>query len=251
MDKKRVLSLEDERQTISSIVDELRNAGVYVAESETVDGAEHLIANEKFDLLLVDLRVGRLDANGKLHEGHLDEGQLFIERVKRGEHGTFNLTTPFVMLTAFSYEVQYDTLLGLPGYSGVVPKARSALRDLAARLSKPCPWLSSLLPNEDFDYVVEDLVIFEGFDEGGFYSVTVPSWPGRVPVRVEIRELPQDVSQELDYGERPVFVWASVNIAAERPEFVRPHSMRVSSYSDEQLESAIAAQPRTLGEEKR
>jgi hypothetical protein len=84
------------------------------------------------------------------------------------------------------------------------------------------------------DYIVEDLVVFEGFkDKFGNYQVVVGKWPNGETVPVHTDSLPAELQQELAYGVRPVFAWAKVNIEAENAAEVRPHHFRLEPQDHE------------------
>lgn len=220
----RVLSVEDEDDTVVAIVGALEDAGVEVVPARDIAEARKIVAATAFDLMLIDARMP--DGTELRHSGGLD----FVRAVKRHEYGSLNSATLFMVVTSYLHEIDQTELVDVPGFLGVVSKTSSTIEDIQDRLGIPLPRRPS--PTEELhrgdSYEVEDLLVVTGFvDANGRIDTAVGAWPGDEPVPIVHDDLPEEVQQELQYGDRPVYVWAKVNVAAETADEVRPHAFRL------------------------
>lgn len=112
----QIIAIVDDEIKIRDMVSTfLQNEGFKTVEAEDGEGAVHLMANEKVDLLLLDIMMPHKDGLQALREIRSNQRQV-----------------PVIMLTAKSDEI--DKLLGLEmGADDYITKPFS-LRELAARI---------------------------------------------------------------------------------------------------------------------
>jgi hypothetical protein len=58
-------------------------------------------------------------------------------------------------------------------------------------------------------------------------EVFVPGWADAEAVIVKYSGLPIEIRQELEFGDRPVYLWATVNIGATAAKDVQPGRFRL------------------------
>lgn len=223
---RRVLSMEDLPDSTAAVVASMQDAGIVIDQVGTVAAAMESVKARRYDLILLDARMpsrNRLD---------VEAGPIFMRELKGRAWESENVETPFLVLSSFIHEIDVDSLLRLPGFLGVFNKASITSEGLEEVLGLDL----SLDDIEDRgEFVVEDLLISESGDErNGFVRFCVPSWPEDEPVPVQIQHLPDDVSQELAWGDTPFYVWARVNIAAATAKEVRPRSFRLYVGDDDE-----------------
>jgi CheY-like chemotaxis protein len=217
-----ILSIEDQPDSLIGVVTELRASGMQVVQVSDLAEAKEVVRRRRFDLLLVDLRMP--DGNSFRVEGGLE----FVKAMRSRDYGARNASTPFAIVTAYAHNITREPLLGLKGFMGVISKTDPVIPFLSASVESVLPWFPQMIKIAVPDYIVEDLVVFEGFeDELGNFQVVVGKWPYGETVPVRADSLPPELQQELAYGVRPVFAWAKVNIETENASEVRPHHFRL------------------------
>lgn len=114
----RILSVEDEPETVEGTMLQLEYFGHTVWRTATYDDAASMLAKRRFSLVIVDERL--LDAR----DGHVASGSSLIAALRRGDFGPSNIDTPFVFLTAAAEWVlsSYHDVERLPTYLGVLEK---------------------------------------------------------------------------------------------------------------------------------
>jgi CheY-like chemotaxis protein len=219
-----VLSVEDEKETISGTLEAIKVHGLVVRECQDLIVAERWLAEKYFDLALIDLRLPRGD------DFLQDGGVTLIRRLSEGEAHSRNADIPCVLFTAYSHSVDVEGLGQYSCYAGLISKLGSpteSLLHLCRQLLGEGALIDPLngLPG----YIVETLLtVMSGPDGDGRYEIYISSWPISDSVSLPIDGMPPEVEQELEFGERPVHLWARVNLAATRPDELRPHRWRLA-----------------------
>jgi CheY-like chemotaxis protein len=216
-----VLSVEDDKDTTSAVIAELRSLSVAVVEVTDILEAERACRDHQFALILIDLRINRGDVF--LEDG----GVQFVRQLKAGVFGEHNVLTPFAMLTAFPLNVPRNELARLPGFVSVFSKTAPVIADLAASARRMLPWFPTAALGRMHSHVVDDLLIIDGVrNSRGHYRAKVGAWHGG-SLFLEPQQLPPEVEQELAYGVFPVYAWAKLNIDAATEAEVLPHDFRL------------------------
>jgi len=126
----RILSVEDEPQTLDGPLAVLEFAGHTVTRVENVEQAHECLKTEKFDLLIVDQRVPR--------DGHLqyEGGSTLVYELKRGELGELNRGAAFLFVTGSRAWVGEDGMAALDGFMGIELKGGDLSVQLRERLAQ-------------------------------------------------------------------------------------------------------------------
>ncbi len=223
----RVLSIEDYSDSVASLIGALKNSGADVSEVDTIQAATIAVRKKSFDAILADARVP--DHN----ELQIEAGPRFIRRLSEGDLGELNHSTPAWILTSFPHEIDSAQLLDVRIFRGVLSKLSTTPSDLADILN--LPGIRALSERTGL-YVVEDLLVGNGppVTDPNTEAVylLVPAWAHGEGIWVSFEALPDDVAAQYNYGPRPFYVWARVDIEAEQPEDVRPTDFRIFSRND-------------------
>jgi CheY-like chemotaxis protein len=216
----RVLSIEDEVDTISEVSGAIRDYGLVVVDADRLEVARERILEQEYDLLIVDSRMqdeGRLVARG---------GVTFLRDLKEHRLGAMNVDAPFVILTAYVHEVDQSLLVDLPGYRGLLSKMNSGvLQDMSH-----CTGWELIKGNgrSRNSYRMDDLLVATGPpDSRNRLRLYVPAWDGGEWIEVQFASLPSEIRQEISFGDYPCYVWAEVNLAARDQSEVRPSNYRL------------------------
>lgn len=116
--RKRVLFVEDEPQNVRVTQARLQRSGHQTKFATNVSEAETLLRNERFDVLVVDIRLpdkpeGVLDFDG---------GLTLIKQLRGGVYGEENRATPFIILTGQKRSLDLGGVQRLGGCLGVEKK---------------------------------------------------------------------------------------------------------------------------------
>jgi CheY-like chemotaxis protein len=232
----RILSLEDQVETIDGTLTKLRRLGWAVVREFDFEGGETSLRGERFDLLLVDQRLPR---GGQIDWG---AGTDLMARLKSGGLGSANADTPFVFVTAVPEHVHKlvveENVAALPGYLGVEPKGG----DLTPRVTRIADQVlaseSPLVKSHDvYDALVEARQI-ETRGSRQFARVTIPAWRPEHEVAIDFDTLPEAVQYELESSSFPVFLICTLNLAARTPQELdlRDFEIAPAAGADERLE---------------
>lgn len=126
----RILSLEDEPQTLDGPLAVLEFDGHRVTRVENVEQAQACLRKDAFDLLIVDQRVPR---DGRLQD---EGGSALVYELKRGELGELNRRAAFLFVTGSRAWVGEEGVAALEGFMGIELKGGDLSRQLRERLSR-------------------------------------------------------------------------------------------------------------------
>jgi len=102
-----ILVIEDQPGQISTATGRLKKKlGCTITEARTIDEAERLLDDVKYDLLLVDVAIPRTDNGVEIVFG----GVGVIERLQRSEYKQNGADTPYIYLTAQKQSLPQDAL---------------------------------------------------------------------------------------------------------------------------------------------
>ena len=124
----RILSLEDEPETIEGSLSYLELSGHAVTRVESIERAEEELRGRAFDLVIVDQRLPRGDRPD--YEG----GSSLILELKGGGLGELNQSAAFVFVTASQAWIQEDEVSALDGYMGIEVKGGDLSRHLEEKI---------------------------------------------------------------------------------------------------------------------
>lgn len=228
-----VLVVEDVADTMAFVLRVLRRTGCNLVVANDLDEARRYVRDRVFDFLLVDVRIpfGSLESYPVPNEwDEVDAGLIFIHELKAGSLGMENRDTRFAMITSFKEDVDESALEQFQGYTKVVSKTAADMDDLIEVMGLE----SSGAPHGAF--LARDLMrCDEQPDRRGYLYFEAPGWPidERIPIRLDA--LPDDIQQEIAWGDFPVYIWSTLNIDAARASDTSPHNFELSGVSDEAL----------------
>lgn len=186
----RVLSMEDQFETIEGPLDSLSFDGYTVEWSSDVNDAEERLRSASFNFLILDQRVekpgGGIDFSA---------GSSLAIKLKSGELGNTNVHIPFVFVTGSDDWVEEGEMAKLPGYRGILVKASDVTTKLRAYCAQA---VRRIEPSAYRDRV---LVRVERVSRTGI-EVVIPSWSLSQEVYVPVDELPEGVEVERLTGAR-------------------------------------------------
>jgi len=215
----KVLSIEDNVDSTSSLIEALRDVGVSVTEVATIPNATQVVRGTLFDFIIVDARVpdvNRFDVRG---------GIDFVKQLKEGDFGAANIDTRFIVLTSFVHEIDSRELIGMSGFASVLSKTSMTAMDLGELLGLELDPAGSDTQDQ---YIMEDLLVVEAPPRADHkIFVLVPAWSEGEGIFVNESDLPEDVFIEYQMSDRPFFMWARVNVAAKSAAEVGPRSYRL------------------------
>lgn len=216
----RVLSIEDYSNSVAEVVGALKAEGIKVREVESVQEAKTEVVSELFDFILCDARLP--DQNGSLD---FRAGPIFLECLRRGEFGELNRETPCLILTSYPLEVNARRI-DISHFGGVVSKPTVTPTLIGMLLGIDLSGAPAQLPGE---VLIDDLLVVNApySPEDDAVRFSVPAWAGDVEVVVGLDELPPDVAFAYIEEERPLYVWAQVNVAAQDADSVAPRGFRL------------------------
>lgn len=229
-EKYKVLAVEDEPGTVSGTLDRLRSSQHLIDLVEDAHDAEAKLQVDRYDLILVDLRLPR---NGV----HADEGGLDLTRqLIAGALGPVNGSAPIAILTAFPNQVPVERLPIAENFLGVFSKLGSPLVEMRLAGKEHLDWL---IENEsaagEGEAWIEDILSIESPERDGEVLVLLNGWDVSPEFKMPVNDLPVAIRQELLYGDWPVRFWARVDVAAETAKGLKPHELRLIFPEDDEL----------------
>lgn len=171
----RILSIEDDPQTVKGTVQALRNDGHIVRVATDAEHAQDSLKSFLYDLLLVDERLPG------------DAGSTLVARLKSGYFGPENVHVAFVFITANPDWPPRRRLAKLEGYcdikrkgSGLTPRVREVVQEVRC-----------MAPASQPGRLRRVIGRVQGYREDGkAVELIVPSWRTSVPVVVARNRLP-------------------------------------------------------------
>lgn len=217
----RVLSVEDEPETIDGQLDMLEDGGCVVDRTNTRNIAEDRLRQRTYRVIVLDQRFGRNVIN-------FHEGTELIEDVKAGRFGAGNAAAYFVFITAYRDDVDEQRLRELPGFLGVLSKGSGVTRRLRALVHEVAPLtFGDDMPRAAFPVLLEIDELVVDSDGERIARGRVPAWDPRRVVEIDTLILPPAVNEELKAGTWPVYVSCTVNLEAEIPEDLDPSTFEL------------------------
>ena len=119
MPKLNVLFVEDDYDTVCGTVSAIERLGHDVVLSRSSSSATKKISEEKFDLIVMDVRLKDEDTQ----RGEMDtSGIMIIDRLISGEFGALNLNTKFVLYTNQKRSIKQGSIRHHNNFLGIYSK---------------------------------------------------------------------------------------------------------------------------------
>jgi CheY-like chemotaxis protein len=230
-----ILVVEDVLDTMAFVLYRLRRTGCELDIVADLDEARQRVRDRVFDFLLVDVRIpfgGQAPPSTPRELSEVDAGLVFLHELKSGRLGEQNREAQFAIITSFSTDVDVDALERVQGYTTVVSKTAADIVDLMDVMGLDPP------PDVQSAFIARDLLRCDGPpDRHGYLHFNSPGWERDELIPVRLDTLPDDIQQEVAWGDFPVYIWATLNIGADNASDTGPHDFELSGTS----EAAVAA----------
>jgi DNA-binding response OmpR family regulator len=181
----RLLSIDDELDTIRGNLDSLSLAGHEVLCEASVDAARRRLTSEDVDLLILDQRLDDDD----------DGGTTIVIELKEGRLGKRNMNVPFVFVTGSSAWVDRRVVSDLPGFTDVLVKGGDLTRVLLKVIASISP---PARPPQGAHEEMRRVPLFVESRDGQHVVARVPPWEPDVPIRIPEATLLRDLHRDID-----------------------------------------------------
>jgi CheY-like chemotaxis protein len=205
----RILSVEDEPDTLAGPLDSLDLAGHQIERAEDLITARQFLTDEPFDLLLVDQRLG---GSGEL----LEAGSRLVTWLKEGELGELNRKIEFLFVTGSDQWVDEDEMRALQGYEGLLIKVSPITQRLLATSEaiarrKTASAADDVVRADPAQNQLLDRVLLRIVGQTGDDIVAVvPSWDLHEVVRFPVGLLPRELHDGSELEGRRLFGWMNL-----------------------------------------
>lgn len=218
----RLLMIDDIRRTVLDIIAQLRYDGCVVEPVESEVVAAEFLRTTPYSMLVVDQRLPGDEVRG---------GTNLVRALRKGVHGDLNQTVPFVLLTASEDEEDRRDAESISGCLDVIRKAGDVIRRVRTALAAAD---ETFVPRDLREQASEERLYVtlrceSRAAEQGRWEFAIDEWMGSDgdPLWISEIELPDGVTEQLRAIEKPVFVEASVNLAATKARQLRPRDFRL------------------------
>jgi CheY-like chemotaxis protein len=116
-----VLAIDDDPETIEGLISELELDGLAVLSVGDIESAREALSTLKFGLVLVDLRM-QMDPDGEVVD---DAGLALIRDLRKGELGSRNIDTPYIVASAQEFRIAKLEELGFEGELDLLRRGRA------------------------------------------------------------------------------------------------------------------------------
>jgi CheY-like chemotaxis protein len=175
----RILSLEDQGDTIAGTLDSLRIEGHDIVCEDDAESARERLEGEDFDVLILDQRLS----------GDYQGGARVITELKQGLLGRRNVDVYFMFVTASREWVDQEAMGRLRGFLGIEVKGSDLTRRILRCLDHA---RYGRRTDEDLDelrrvpLLVEDVLDDE-------LSIVVPPWNPDQQLHLPLNQLPRQL----------------------------------------------------------
>lgn len=114
----RVLVLEDEINTIRGTLRAIKHISTNVTEVKNIVEAQNALINNRYELLIVDVRVPHNGGNKLIAEGGID----LVNSIFEGKYGSHNKNTPFIILSAQDRSIRKESIKNSEACIGILSK---------------------------------------------------------------------------------------------------------------------------------
>jgi CheY-like chemotaxis protein len=220
MTVKHVLSIDDRGDTIADLIGLLKRRGVSVTEVKTIETAKEALQRLAFDFILAD---ARLPVGNELE---MSAGQKLLAELQRGDLGPLNQETQCMILTSYPYEVNREQV-DLENYRGLLSKLSMSPEIIGDMMGIDLSEQEQSGPGEEIRrQLIEVQKPYNPADK--FVQFVALGAEGQtILVNYPVADLPPEVRFRYRHAERPLLVWASLNVAASHESEVRPRSFEL------------------------
>jgi CheY-like chemotaxis protein len=225
----RILSVEDEPETIAGNLDQLELDGHFVARVETIDEAEESLAGHEFNFLILDQRApwhGRFDFNG---------GSTLVRRLKEGAYGERNRDVAFVFVVGSVDWVNEAEVSALEGFRRIERKGGPLTPILREHIEGVRSQLGRRQVAGEISDLRRVLIRVVGVGPGTPEPVVqtiIPSWSPDEVVSLPLSLFAVEDGSEDKLVEKRFFGW--INLGAPDAAFLAPRDFEEAEPLDEE-----------------